>query len=142
MALRELTAQLKRDEGFSRSVYQDSLGYFTIGYGRLVDARRGGGISEEEAEIMLTHDIVARISGLSRALPWFPDLDDARQGVLINMSFQLGVEGLLGFSKTLAHIKAGNYKAAADEMLQSRWALQTPARAARLSDQMQSGEWV
>ncbi|MFV0678197.1 hypothetical protein [Variovorax sp. tm] len=57
------------------------------------------------------------------------------------MSFQLGVDGLLGFKHTLALIEEGNYTFAADNMLKSKWADQTPARAKRLANQMRTGVW-
>ena len=53
----------------------------------------------------------------------------------------LGLRGLLGFKKTLAHVAAGEYKLAALEMLDSAWAEQTPARAKRMSRMMLTGEW-
>jgi lysozyme len=58
------------------------------------------------------------------------------------MAFQMGTDGLLGFKNTLALIRDGKYTEAADAMLASKWATQTPARAKRLSDQMRSGQWV
>jgi lysozyme len=58
------------------------------------------------------------------------------------MSFQMGVEGLMGFNTTLARVQAGDYIGAADSMLQSKWATQTPQRANRLADQMRYGKWV
>lgn len=139
----DITRQLKADEGFKRTVYQDSLGYWTIGVGRLVDpSRSDSGLRDSEIEFMLRNDVEDRITALGRVLPWFLELDEARQGVLVNMAFQLGVKGLLGFSTTLNLISKGQYAEAADQMLKSKWAQQTPVRAARLSQQMKSGKWV
>lgn len=139
----DITRQLKADEGFKRTVYQDSLGYWTIGVGRLVDpSRSDSGLRDSEIEFMLRNDIEDRITALGRMLPWFLELDEARQGVLVNMAFQLGAKGLLGFSTTLNLISKGQYAEAADQMLKSKWAQQTPSRAARLSQQMKSGKWV
>lgn len=138
----ELTQQLNRDEGRRSTVYQDHLGYYTIGVGRLVDARRpGSGLRPDEMDYLLRNDINDRIDALTRALPWFQNLDDVRKGVLLNMAFQLGTEGLLGFKNTLAKVESGDYAAAAAMMLQSKWATQTPERAQRLSKQMESGVW-
>ena len=137
----KLQKQLMRDEGFVSHAYTDSLGYLTLGIGRLVDSRRGGGISEDEAMYLLNNDIANRVESLRLSIPWIYDLDEARAGVLINMAFQLGVHGLLGFKKTLACVEAGDYIEAAAESLNSRWARQTPARAARLAKQMITGEW-
>lgn len=137
----KLVTQLRRDEGEVLHAYEDHLGFLTIGIGRLIDKRRGGGISAEEAAYLLNNDIDTRIIALKRTLPWFNQLDEARQGVLVNMSFQLGVEGLLAFKNTLAEVRAGNYEKAAELMLMSKWATQTPERAQRLAKQMKTGEW-
>jgi lysozyme len=76
---------------------------------------------------------------LDKLLPWWRDLSDERQDVLIQMAFQLGVSGLLQFKITLANVRSGNFDAAATGMLQSAWAKQTPNRAGRLAEQMKSG---
>lgn len=136
-----LTKQLRLDEGEVLSAYQDHLGYWTIGVGRLIDSRRGGGISKEESTYLLTNDINNRIKDISAALPWFEALDDARKGVLINMAFQLGVAGLLKFETMLAYIEAGKYSEASDSMYQSLWAKQTPQRCNRMAEQMRTGKW-
>lgn len=136
----ELAAQLRRDEGEESCVYRDSLGIFTIGVGRNVDKDHGGGLRDDEITYLLNNDIDSRIDALTRALPWFQNLDDARKGVLLNMSF-MGVQKLLAFTKTLDLIRAGNYEAASVEMLDSLWAKQVGARAQRLSDQMRDGVW-
>lgn len=137
----ELTQQLRRDEGVKRSAYQDHLGFWTIGVGRLIDARKGGGLRESEIDALLANDIADRVQALTDALPWFTTLDDARKGVLLNMAFQMGTAGLLAFTTTLAHVRAGRYDDAAKAMLQSKWAKQTPMRAMRLAQQMESGSW-
>lgn len=137
----ELVKQLKADEGVIPHAYPDHLGYLTIGVGRLIDKRKGGGLRPDEITYLLNNDIDNRIEALTRALPWFQDLDDARKGVLLNMAFQLGTEGLLGFKNTLAMVRDGDYAAAADGMLASKWAAQTPARAKRMADQMRTGSW-
>lgn len=138
----ELTKQLKADEGVRNCVYSDSLGFLTIGVGRLVDSRKpGAGLRPDEIAYLLNNDIDHRIEALTRRLPWFQNLDDARRGVLVNMSFQLGVDGLLGFKNTLELVRQGKYENAAAAMLESKWAQQTPARAKRMSRQMATGLW-
>jgi len=138
----ELTRQLRIDEGVRAQAYQDHLGFWTIGVGRLIDARKpGSGLRGHEIDYLLRSDIDDRIEQLTRRLPWFMTLDDVRKGVLLNMSFQLGVDGLLGFKNTLAMVERGDYRGAAAGMLQSKWAEQTPARAQRMTEQMRSGFW-
>ena len=133
--------QLKRDEGEKLHAYQDTLGFWTIGIGILIDQRKGGGLRPEESEFIFRNRLKLLDEELARVLPWLSKLDPARRGVLINMAYQMGVIGLLGFKTTLALVSAGKYQEAAAQMLQSKWAKQTPARAQRLSNQMESGDW-
>ena len=135
------TDQIKQDEGLVLHSYADTLGYATIGYGRLVDQRKGGGISEDEALYLLKNDVNARLNVLENAIDFFARLDDARKGVLLNMSFQLGIAGLLKFKSTLSYIESGDYENASANMLKSLWARQTPNRAGRLAEQMRTGQW-
>lgn len=138
----ELTRQLKADEGVKPCVYKDHLGYATIGVGRLIDDRKtGAGLRPIEIDFLLQNDIDDRTEQLTKRLPWFQNLDEVRQGALLNMAFQLGVDGLLGFKNTLKMVEDGRYSEAADNMLQSKWAQQTPARAKRMAEQMRTGQW-
>lgn len=136
-----LAAMLEAEEGRKRSAYQDHLGYWTIGVGRLIDARRGGGLTDDEIDYLLANDIKRKTEEVAKALPWISSLNGARQAVLIGMAFQLGTDGLLAFKNTLGKIQAGDFKGAADNMLMSKWATQTPARAMRMAKQMETGEW-
>lgn len=138
----ELTRQLKGDEGVKPCVYNDHLGYATIGVGRLVDPRKAGaGLRPFEVDFLLQNDIDDRIREVTKRFPWAANLDDARLGVLLNMSFQLGVDGLAGFVNTLELVRLGKYSEASTAMLQSKWAGQTPERAKRLAKQMLTGQW-
>lgn len=113
----------------------------TIGVGRLIDKRKGGGISKDESEYLLTNDINSRLADLESKLPWFNTLNDPRKAVLLNMSFQLGMAGLLNFRNTLNKIQDGDFGGAADNMLKSKWAEQTPKRAQEMANQMRTGKW-
>lgn len=137
----KLLQQLKRDEGFVDHAYQDHLGYWTIGIGRLIDGRRGGRITEEEALYLLNNDVERFEKEVDKALPWVKNLDEARKGVILNMAFNLGIQGLLGFKNTLAKVQAGEYAEAAKNMLASKWAYQVGNRAIRLAKQMETGTW-
>jgi lysozyme len=137
----QTTKQIKRHEGFVSNAYKDSLGYLTIGYGRLIDKAKNGGITEPEAEYLLANDVNGVYEALNRSIPSFKRLNEARQGVLLNMAFQMGVHGLMQFKSTLNLIELGDYNAAADNMLKSLWASQTPNRAQEMATQMRTGQW-
>lgn len=133
--------QLRRDEGEVLHAYADSEGYLTIGVGVLIDKRKNGGITKAESAYLFQNRFKEKLDELQRRMPWFGTLSEARQGVLINMSYQLGVDGLMAFQKTLQFVWQGNYDTAAKEMLDSDWARQTPDRAKRLSEQMRTDRW-
>lgn len=133
MDLRAVREILKQDEGEVLHAYQDHLGYWTIGYGRLIDKRRGGGITQREAEFLLDNDISRVVEQLAARTDFLSHPEEV-QHALINMAFQLGVNGLMGFRKMWAHLDNHDYEAAADEALDSRWATQTPKRAQRVTD--------
>ncbi|MEN8282602.1 glycoside hydrolase family protein [Acinetobacter gerneri] len=139
---KQMTRLLRAEEGEVLSAYKDHLGYLTIGVGRLIDSKKGGGITAEESAYLLNNDIQKRLIVLEQKLTWFQSLDDARRGVLLSMAFQMGIEGLLGFKKTLEMIRIGRYADAATGMLNSLWAKQTPERAKRHAEQMRTGQWV
>lgn len=124
-----LRKQLERHEGRVAHAYQDHLGFWTIGIGRLIDARRGGGLSNDEIDNLFTNDLNRTKHQLRRNLPWFDDAPDNVKQALCNMAFQLGVRGLLGFRRMLAAVAARDYETAHREALDSKWAEQTPERA-------------
>ncbi len=132
-----LINQLLSDEGLRLKPYRCTEGRLSLGVGRNLD---DNGISQDEAMYLLANDVRRVYSELTSALPWVIKLNDARQNVLLNMTFQMGIKGLLKFKQTLGHIQAGEFNQAATAMGQSLWAKQTPARAARLAEQMRSGE--
>jgi lysozyme len=137
-----LTDQLRRDEGEILHAYTDSLGYITIGVGVMIDARKGGGITQDESTYLLQNRINALADKLQQSIPWFAGLDPVRQDALKNMAYNLGVDGLLKFHQTLSYLEQGNYGAAAAEMLHSVWAQQVGARAQRLSIQIRTGVYT
>jgi len=126
-----------KHEGIRLKLYKDSVGKNTIGVGRNLD---DVGITEDEAEVLLTNDIGRAIHELSNYLPWWNDLDSVRQMVMVDMCFNLGIFGLLTFRKTLESIKNGDYEKASRQMLQSKWAKQVGGRARELSEMMKAGE--
>lgn len=131
-----MTRQLRLHEGERLKPYRCTAGKLTIGVGRNLEDR---GITREESAMLLANDIAAEERELLNALPWVATLDEVRQRVLLDMSFNMGLVGLLGFKRTLATIQAGEYQAAATMMLDSKWAKQVGQRAERLSRMMATG---
>lgn len=133
-----LLKQLRRHEGFVPTAYQDHLGYWTIGFGRLIDERRGGGLTEAECEYLLRNDVL-KCEAQLETITAFNKLDDVRQASLVNMCFQLGFNGLKAFKKMWSALERFDFETAADEALDSRWAKQTPDRALEIAAQLRTG---
>ncbi len=134
-------AKLRKDvtehEGIRLMPYRDTVGKLTIGIGRNLD---DVGITDSEANFLLTNDLTRSKTALILNIPWWGHLDDVRQRVLIDMCFNMGIKSLLGFKTTLRLIEAGDYKAGGKQMLKSKWAGQVGRRARRLSYMMQTGQ--
>lgn len=126
MSLRD---DLIRDEGLRLRPYRDQVGKLTVGVGRNLD---DVGISEDEAYRMLDNDIARVEAALDRQISWWRSRSQPCQDSLANMAFQLGIAGLLEFSRMLSCLHAGDYDGAASEARASKWYTQVPARAERV----------
>src|SRR3990167_7819908 len=111
-----LLEQIQRDEGCRLTVYLDSRGVPTIGWGRNL---RDKGISQKEADAMLKSDLADVTKAVTARWPWMKALDDARRAVFLNMAYNLGVQGLGGFVHALAAAERGDYPIAAADLLNS-----------------------
>jgi len=135
----KLIKQLKRHEGMRLKPYKCTAGKFTIGVGRNLD---DVGISEDEAETLLRHDIITATRQLLNAFPWMGTLNDARIAAMINFTFNVGIGTVKKFKQTLDHMQNYNYDEAADEMMDSKWARQVGSRAAEITEQIRTGKWA
>ena len=131
-----LVDALLRHEGYRRFPYRCPAGKLTVGVGRNLEDR---GLTLKESLVLLNNDIDDFEAQLNKSLPWVGTLSPTRQAVLVNMAFNLGIQGLLKFARMLAAVKSGQYAEAADEMLASKWAQQVGQRAVELARQMEIG---
>lgn len=141
----ELLESIRKHEGEELEAYQDSEGIWTIGYGTNLEARgydsttaQGLRITKQQAEQWLMESV----KEAKRAATNFPEyqlLNDVRKDVLIEMVYNLGPSGTAGFKKMFTAIRAGDWKEAAAQMLNSKWASQVGQRARTLAKQMETG---
>lgn len=146
--------QLKRHEGFREHVYKCTAGRDTIGYGYNLDANPlrlpraritemlTQGVTKQEAEGLLMQCVEQAAEQLTQRLSWFERLNEARKAVLINMTFNLGIAGLMQFKGTLHAVSVLDFEMASKGMLASRWASQVKGRAEELALQMKTGEFA
>ena len=130
----ELVSSVKRHEGLRLSAYKDSVGVWTIGYGRNLQSLV---ITPQTAEKWLIEDLKTAAKGLN-SIPAAKRLSKAQKDVLTEMVFNLGLTGLLKFRKMWAAIERKDYHRASIEMLDSKWAQQVGQRAETLSKRFEN----
>jgi len=137
----ELKDRIKEHEGFRNTIYKDSLGFATIGYGHLVKEDdpfvEGHTYSQKLLNDYFELDFTNAVMGAERLLG-NQAMNYKAKCVIIEMVFQLGMTGVSKFKNTLKAVKEEDWDTAADEMLDSVWAEQTPERANELSSTMRS----
>ena len=124
-----LRSRIKTHEGRRFEPYEDSVGVLTVGYGRNL---RDVPFSQDEIDLMFENDLNrARDGALS--IPAYHEMNELRRGVLIEMVFQMGASGVSNFKNFLNACMHHEWARAAEEMLDSKWARQTPERAQELA---------
>lgn len=145
-----LCESIQRHEGYRPEPYRDSLGKWTVGHGTLLEDMRVpattvGGVLDaitkrERHDVWFLKDVQTAISDAEQWLGFmFKELTSARQEVVVEMAYQLGINRLSGFVKFRGAIANEDWERARTEMLDSRWHSQTPARAETLADKFRAG---
>jgi len=129
--MKDLLEDIKKHEGFVEHVYDDSLGIPTIGYGFAIKDLT---LDEDIAEEILIRKLEKLKRNATARFKWLEDMPVEVQEVILNMCYQLGVTGTSKFRKAISALQEGDWEEAANEMLDSLWARQTPNRAKELSD--------
>lgn len=146
--------QLMRHEGTRKDkrgrhvAYRCQAGALTIGYGHNLDANpipgvgEGDVLYEDEARELLIADVERFGKDLDKKLPWWRELNEPRQAVLLNMAFNMGVPGLMKFRRTLQAVREQRWDDARTGMMASVWARQVKKRrSSELATQMLTGRW-
>ena len=143
MIITELREQLKIDEGVKHEVYKDHLGYPTFGIGHLIvegdeeyGKPVGTPVSEDRVYAVFNKDVRTFVREAEKVFPTLLDLPETAQQVIVNMAFNMGAPRLSKFKKFIAGVNAGDWKTAAVEMMDSRWATQVGDRAVRLRNRI------
>jgi lysozyme len=133
--------RIKKHEGFRNTVYLDSLGKSTIGYGHLLteddDFEEGIQYDKSLLEILFDKDFNRSAYNAEQLLEGIDICDIARE-IIVEMVFQLGVGGVSKFKKMFEALRKKDYNEAAEQMLNSQWRVQTPKRCEELSSLMRS----
>jgi len=133
--LKILRDRLTRTEGKRNRPDVDTVGKLTIGIGHnLIDK----GLSDEIIDILFIEDIRQAEIDVEK-IPVYHQIDPIRQTVLLDMVFNMGINKVLEFQRTLGYLARGDYDGAADEMLLSKWAKEVGQRAVELAQIIRTG---
>ena len=145
MDINKLREQLKIDEGVEYQVYNDHLGYKTLGIGHLVvpgdleyDAPVGTSVSEDRVNEIFDKDVITYIDEAKKVFDNLEGMPEEAQQVLVNMCFNMGAPRLSKFKNFIKAIHDEDWSTASVEMLDSKWATQVGPRANRLADRIRS----
>jgi lysozyme len=149
--LEEAISRLILHEGMKLKPYKCPAGYLTIGVGRNVETNPitaeekkvvgdwEHGITKNGAKYLLKNDIIKAHKECKRYIEFYKTLDDERQYALLDMCFNLGIYGLLKFRKMLFAMEIGDYRGAAKECLNSKYAKEVGKRAVRIARTIEKG---
>jgi len=132
MNLEALKGSLKAHEGVNKLPYRDSLGNETVGCGHLLDAP----MPDKLVDLILEFDISVAVEELDRAVPSWRQHSEARQTVLAELAFNLGMPRLGKFNRFWYAMEQKDYVTASQELLNSKWAEQVKARALVLANRL------
>ena len=118
MTNNEIKHMLQMDEGVQLHAYYDPMHVLTVGVGRNLEVspglnilhrkiKLGDSITQAEAEALLEEDIDRVLSALRKQIANFNSLPERYQKVLINMSFQLGTNGIMKWHDMLYAMSQG-----------------------------------
>lgn len=141
----DLRDKIIRHEGFTSIPKPDAKGFWEVGFGHDITAEQAkneyaDGVTTEEALNLLDADIARCVDQASEQIPCYDRLNEARQDTIVEMVYQLGINGVLKFKDMLSALDAGDYEKAGAEMVNSEWYRETPSRCEELSAIMISGQ--
>ena len=132
-----LKESIKKNEGYRKMVYKDSLGIDTIGYGFAIKDLE---LDKDICDIILDRKIKELATRVNSTFSWYRYMPQEIKDVVMEMCYQMGVYGFSCFKKTISFLQNKQFHDASLEMLDSRWAEQTPVRAKELSNRVKEVE--
>ena len=133
--MKDIIEQLKIHEGYKPKVYKCTAGVDTIGIGFAIKDLE---LSEDVCELILKEKLEVLEERFEKKFDWFKTSPIEVRNVMLNMAYQLGFRGFCKFKKTLSYLENAEWESASKEMLDSKWAKQTPNRANELSEIIKS----
>lgn len=137
MDMSNLKKTIIRHEGKKKKLYKCTADKWTIGVGHNIE---DNGLSEAAIQFIFEEDLSTSIAECQRNIIGWDEMPSPVQEALVNLVFNMGINRLMQFKKTLGYLRNGEFGEAAEELLDSRYARQVPTRAQEVSDMIRSCE--
>ena len=138
MDIEQTKAEIKKEEGFRMETYKCTEGHLTGGYGHKMLDGETPPTDMAGWTKLFERDFARAMSGAEELLMICPNVDDTARHIVVEMCYQMGSYGVSKFKGMLSALQDADYATASIEMLDSRWAKQTPKRAIRMAERMKS----
>ena len=138
MDIEQTKAEIKKEEGFRMETYKCTEGHLTGGYGHKMLDGETPPTDMVGWTKLFERDFARAMSGAEELLMICPNVDDTARHIVVEMCYQMGSYGVSKFHGMLSALQESDYVTASKEMLDSRWAKQTPKRAMRMAERMRN----
>lgn len=136
MDIEKTKEEIKKEEGFRMETYYCTEGHLTGGYGHKMLEGEEAPKDKAGWDKLFERDFARAVTGADDLLMICPDIDETARNIVVEMVYQMGAYGVSKFKGMLKALQDEDYKQASVEMLDSKWAKQTPNRAKRMAERM------
>ena len=136
MDIEQTKEAVKKEEGFRLETYKCTEGHLTGGYGHKMLEGEVPPTDHAGWLKIFERDFARAMTGADDLLMLCPNIHETARHIVVEMVYQMGSYGVSRFKKFLQALQDSDYKEASVQMLDSRWAKQTPNRANRMSERM------
>ncbi|WMM95039.1 lysozyme [Pelagibacter phage HTVC304P] len=136
MDIEKTKEAIKKEEGFRMETYYCTEGHLTGGYGHKMLEGEVPPKDKAGWDKLFERDFARAVTGADDLLMICPDIDETARNIVVEMVYQMGAYGVSKFKGMLKALQDEDYKQASVEMLDSKWAKQTPNRAKRMAERM------
>ena len=124
---------IDQQEGLNLNPYQDTKGLWTFGYGSRFP------LLQNEVEFVRNNRLSLAEIVIMKTIPFYLDLDPVRRILLIDMVYNMGIDGVLEFKDMLGCMKNKDWTGASEAMLNSTWRIEEQSRCEQMAYLMEKG---
>lgn len=135
---------IKQHEGVRTKPYKDSVGLWTVGVGHLIGDGKSlppewnKEFTMQEVDALFAQDYEHH-KKMAEKSPGWELANDKGKGALIDLAFNMGGGWFKKFKNAASKLASGDFKGAADELVDSQWYKQVKGRAVTIVNLIRDG---